>query len=166
MSSSDLLNALKDIPPAKIPTLRRLERALESAAWLGQDSISEHHEPKQELSDAVIIQRSRDIASAYKQRTLLYDLHRKTQVGILKPVAGGCRFVYVSRGDITQVVYSFEDLVLTASPPPELKGLPYHFQALAEPITLPSWDAFKARGSLFSEFIDQYHLWRAGISFK
>lgn len=166
MSSSDLLEALKDIPSVRIPTLRRVERALEHTVQPDHEPFSEHQEPRPEISDDLVLQRARDITAAYKQRTLLSDLQRKAQAGILKPLAGGCRFVYVDRGNITQVIYSFEDLVLTASPPPELKGLPYHFQALAEPITLPSWDAFKARESMFSGFMDQYHLWRAGISFK
>ena len=159
MSSSDLLDALKDIPSARIPTLRRVENALISFSRLGQDPSAFNSEP---IADTVVLERARDIAKAYKKRTILSTFQKGEMEGIFKPVAGGCRFVYVSQGNITQVIYSFEDLVLTASPPPDLKGLPYHFQALTEPITHPSWDAFKARESLFSEFMDQYHLWRAG----
>lgn len=163
MSSSDLMDVLKDIPPAKIPTLRRVENAFRYYARLGRSAPTDFPE---DLADAVVLERARHIAEAYRRRTILSTFQREELEGIFKPVAGGCRFVYSHQGDIAQIVYSFEDLVLTASPPPDLEGLPYRFQALAEPIAVPSWDAFKARESFLSRSVDQYHLWRAGISFK
>lgn len=162
MSTNELSNLLKDIPPAQMPTLRRVENAWRYCVC--GNLYASNTEPP--LSDELVLHRARDIAEAYRKRTILHTAQREEQEGVLKPVAGGCRFVYVKSGGISQVVYSFEDLVLTAHPPHDLEGLPYHFQALAEPITIRTLDALKAQESFFIRCVDQYHLWRAGIKLR
>ncbi|MBI4152497.1 hypothetical protein HY495_02195 [Candidatus Woesearchaeota archaeon] len=158
-----LVEALEDIPSAQIPTLRRVQNASICLGVFNYKSLGGcGHDPKTQISDDVVRQRAGDIALAYKQRSILRDAQGVELEGILKPLAGGCRFVYYHQAELGQDHYSWEDLVLTSRP--GLKGQAYRFQTDREPIMLRRRDGFIAEHGILAKLVDQYHLWRAGVS--
>jgi len=161
-SADRLVEALKDIPSAPIPTLRRVQDAFAYLGEFGHNSLGGcGHDPKTHISDDVVRQRARDIALAYNQRSLLRDQQGLELEGIFRPLAGGCRFVYYDRAELGQRHYSWEDLVLTSQP--GLEGQAYRFQTDQEPITLRRRDSLRAEQSICSKFVDQCRLWCAGV---